>query len=156
MAKKKRTKKLRKKLSQHPATVEYRTRYQNDPDFREAEKARVRARYVPRPRLTTYTIEGRIFVNVKRCAEILGVSPNQLRYLLYTKVIPSGTRLSNKQYVFSMDNVLLIKENLFRFLDRPELQTIERYNLRKFKAFLACNWNKYTPPNREETDIVHT
>ena len=153
---KKRKRTLRKKLSQHPATVEYRDRYRTDPDFRAAEIARTRARYVPRPRLDTFTFEGKTFVNVKKCAEILGLKPDQLRYMIYKRVVPSGTRLNGHQYIFEMSNVLLMKENLIRFLDRPELVTVERFNLRNFKAFLAVNWNNYTPPNRQETESEQT
>lgn len=145
----------KRKLSKKPWAVAYRTAYQTDPLFRQAEKERVSKYYQPRPKRTETIIDGKRYLTTRQVCSILDLSYNQLKRLFYSKVIPPLMREAvTKHYLFFENDVELIKQALPRFLDRPQLETIEQYNLPNLKAYLRINWKKYVPRKPEFADVV--
>lgn len=135
-----------RELSNDPWAVEQRNKYRNDPNFRESEKQRARAKYEKKPKYEKHDIEGSVYITAKLFCSITGLKKDLLYRLIRDKVVIPHKRIkSSRKYLFLESDAYLYRDFADRFLESPQLNTIERYNLRELKQFLWKNSGKYLP-----------
>lgn len=143
---------MRKKpLSNSVWAKSYRERYAKDFIFRESEKERMRDRYEKKPKVKQdfITIDGVQYIGSTRYAKIAGIS----RYLLYrlikdNVIVPDRIIESSSRYLFLESNAYLFRDYLHKFIKNRALETFERYDALKLKAFLRKYSGKYDPEKR--------
>lgn len=143
---------MRKKpLSNSAWAKNYRERYANDFLFRESEKQRMRDSYKQKPKVKQdyITIDEVQYVGTTRYAKIAGLHIKLLYRLIKDNVIVPDYRIeSSKRYLFLESNAYLFRDYLHKFIKNRALETFERYDALKLKAFLRKYSGKYDPEKR--------
>lgn len=130
-----------------PWVTAYRERYRTDEAFREAEKARVRARYTPAT--NEFILEdGREFIGSKKFCQIAGISKSLLYALIRDKIIPYERTNRSKRYLFLEADAHLFRDFLPRYLKNKGFVTFERYDIHRLTKFLHDYSGLYDYENR--------
>lgn len=141
----------RKQLSNTAWAKNYRERYANDFLFRESEKQRMKERYINKPRVKQdyVTINDVKYIGTTRYAKIAGISKSLLYRLIKENIIvPDRIIESSNRYLFLESNAFLFRDYLHKFIKNRSLETFERYDALKLKAFLRKYNGLYDAENK--------